>query len=70
MAVITHLYACLCGVETPVEPEEIGLGRVFQCPACREVRAHVRPQGGGSAWIRVSPEDVEFNRLLRQPEEE
>lgn len=61
---ITHIYACQCGAETRCEPAELRLGQVFQCPECKEVRAHVYPQGGGRAWIKVQDSDVEFYDLL------
>jgi hypothetical protein len=67
---ITHIHACLCGAETPCEPDQLSLGRVFQCPACKVVWAHVRPHRGGRAWIRVAPDDVEFHDLLDEPEPE
>lgn len=61
---IQHIYACQCGANTRCEPEELRLGRVFQCPACLEVAAHVYPATGGRAWIKVQPSDVEFHDLL------
>lgn len=65
-----YIYCCLCGVETRTSAESMSLGKVFQCPACKEVRAHVYPKGGGRAWILVRPEDVEFYHLLGNEEEE
>jgi len=61
---IEHIYCCECGHETQVESSRLSLGQVVQCPACLEVRAHVYPRQGGRAWIKVSPEDVEFYDLL------
>lgn len=61
---IQHIYACLCGAHTRCEPEELRCGRVFQCPECKDIRAHVYPQGGGRAWIKVQADDVEFYDLL------
>lgn len=61
---ITHIHACLCGAETECEAEDLSLGHVFQCPRCKEVWAHVYPQRGGRAWIKVQPGDVEFHDLL------
>jgi hypothetical protein len=61
---IRHIYACACGTETECQEEDLRLGRVFQCPRCKEVCAHVYPQGGGRAWIRVSPQDVRFHHLI------
>lgn len=46
------------------------LGRVFQCPECKDVRAHVYRHGGGRAWIKVAPGDVEFYRLLESESED
>lgn len=65
---IEHIYCCACGHEKTVQPDELSLGRVVECPACREVYAHVYPRGGGRAWIKVSPEDVRFHRLLEGEE--
>lgn len=64
---IDHIYACLCGAETPCEAKDLERGRVFQCPACKEVCARVIPKGGGSAWITVGQRDVEFYDLLDFP---
>ena len=66
---VEYVYCCSCGVLTWCEPEDLMLGRVFQCPSCGEVRAHVYPKGGGSAWIKVRDEDVKFYRLLGDDDE-
>lgn len=63
---VRHCFACLCGVNTVVEPEQISLGQVFQCPACRKVYGHLYPQGGGRAWIELKAEDVKFHNLLSE----
>lgn len=59
-----HIYACLCGANQQVDPQDLKFGSVFKCPACSEVRARVRPHRGGDAWIKVADNDVEFYRLL------
>lgn len=61
---IQHIHACACGHEEPCKAEELSLGRVFQCPACQQVWAHVYPKGGGRAWIKVNEDDVVFYDLL------
>lgn len=58
------IFACDCGKNTEVEPSQVKLGSVFQCPRCQLVWAHVYPQGGGRAWIHVGDKDVTFHRLL------
>ena len=67
---IQHIYACLCGVETIVEKEDLTIGSVFQCPSCKEVNGRVISQNGGTAWIKVSKEDVKFYNLIKKPEDE
>ncbi len=57
-------YCCVCGVETPCDWRDLGLGRIFRCPACAEIRAHVYPHGGGRAWITVNPKEADFFDLL------
>lgn len=66
-AALQHIYACACRAETPCEAEDLLLGSVVQCPACKVVAACVRPRGGGKAWITVSPDEVEFYGLLAEP---
>jgi hypothetical protein len=61
---IRNVWACLCGTETDVTSAELHFGSVFECPGCRVAYARVRPIGGGSAWVEVSPVDVEFHNLL------
>lgn len=65
-----HIMACLCGVETPCQPEDQQLGRVWQCPACKRVTTAVYPKRGGKAWITIDPTDVAFYGLLDEPEVE
>lgn len=61
---ITHIHACLCGTDTECETGDLSLGRVFECPGCKQVWAHVYPKQGGRAWIKIDPSDVEFHDLL------
>ena len=71
VAKMSGMFTCdlaSCGAETPCEWGDLNIGRVFQCPACKKVFAHVTPKGGGRAWIRVSPADVKFHRLIAAQE--
>ena len=61
---ISAAYACRCGVETPCAWKDLNLGRVFQCPACKEVAACVYPQGGGREWVVIEPAKVRFHNLV------
>jgi hypothetical protein len=66
---IRHIMTCSCGVETPCDAKDQCFGAVWQCPSCKEVTACVYPRGGGKVWIKVSPQDVEFYDLLKEPED-
>lgn len=61
-----HIFACRCGTETKSEREQVSPGEVFQCPKCLDVFGHLRPNGGGRAWILLSRKDVKFHNLLGQ----
>jgi DNA-directed RNA polymerase subunit RPC12/RpoP len=71
---IPYIWCCAeCGTETelPVNGyDRPTYGSVFQCPGCGDVRAMVSPRGGGRAWIKVRPEDVEFYGLLETDDED
>lgn len=75
-AVLTGVYCCACGAETPCAWTDLNLGKFFKCPKCGEIRVHVYPKHGGSAWITVDPEQAKLYDLLghryeaRQREEE
>jgi len=62
--VLSGVYCCGCGVETPCRWEDLNLGELFECPACGQVTVSVAPRGGGKAWVRVSASEVEFYNLL------
>jgi hypothetical protein len=66
MANIDVTWCCTCGTTTKLTSEQASLGRVFQCPGCQGVFAHVYPQGGGRAWIRVPEDQVKFHGLVKE----
>jgi hypothetical protein len=59
-----HVMVCSCLVETPCEPSDQSLGAVWECPACGEITACVRPKAGDKAWVRVERGAAEFYGLL------
>lgn len=65
---LSGVYCCECGVETPCAWDDLNIGSVMQCPACKLVCGHVIPKAGGRAWVRIEPAQVEFYRLLVPPE--
>ena len=67
---MSGIYCCECGVETPCERGDLSPGRVFQCPACKLVCGHVWGLRGGSAWVRIEPQQVEFYGLLKDRNED
>jgi hypothetical protein len=67
---MSGVYCCECGVETECGWTDLNIGRVFQCPSCKQVYGHVTPHRGGRAWVKIRDEDVKFYRLLEAPEPE
>lgn len=59
-----HIWACVCGAETPCRPEDMRLGAVWKCPRCEQVWGCLYPSHGGKAWVKVSDDDVTFHDLL------
>jgi hypothetical protein len=70
MGKLSGMYCCPCGVETPCRWNDLNVGKVFQCPSCKRTFGHVSPRWGGSVWVEISAEDVEFHGLLEEPIEE
>lgn len=48
-----HTLVCECKAKVECTSEDQKIGRVYQCPGCKKVWAHVRSKGGGSVWIEV-----------------
>jgi hypothetical protein len=67
---VQHIWCCPCGVQTECEFEDIRIGRIFQCPACKKVQAAVLTRSGTKVWVTVDPGEVEFYDMVKEPEEE
>lgn len=68
MGTIKHIWACECGAETECEPEDMGIGACFRCPACQTAWGCIYPKRGGKAWFRLDESSVKFHRLFDEPE--
>lgn len=68
-----YIWVCDChwemhSVDNPTKPPW-PFGSVVQCQNCKEVFGRLIPQGGGSEWVRISSDQVEFHGLLENLDE-
>jgi hypothetical protein len=59
-----HIFACGCGENTECQDRDLAFGAVFECRHCSQVWGRVRPRGGGTAWVKISDQEVDFYDLL------
>jgi hypothetical protein len=69
-AKLTGVFCCECGMETQCGWHDLDIGNIIQCPNCEKVFGCVRPKWGSCVWVEISPKDIEFHRLLDDPEPE
>lgn len=66
-----HMFCCGCGENTECTDRDLLLGSVFDCPCCSQVWGRVISRRGGTAWVKISDQEVDFHDLLgRDPEDE
>lgn len=60
------LFCCECGAVETVEPHSVVQGEVYCCKKCGLIWGHLRPNGGGRAWIKIDDAQARFHRLISQ----
>jgi hypothetical protein len=61
---IQHIWACVCGEETPCRPEDLRGGAIWECPRCHQVFGCVYKHHGPKVWVKIKDSDVAFHDLL------
>ena len=67
---MNYVMACRCGHEQPGRRDEQTLGAVYRCHGCQQVWAAVIARHGRKCWVPVAEDEVEFLRLMDEPEPE
>lgn len=62
-----HVYTCSNGHEQ--QGKHIPFGHVVQCQVCKEVCVKVYPMGGGREWVIMTPEQIQFHRLVENSDD-